>query len=895
MNRIPVMVALVAALAAASPAPGEPTASEGARVERIPGGPTVLLIPQRAVPMFSCTVLIPAGSALETEKTNGAAHYLEHLLFNGTTTRTREEIYARADFLGAYHNASTQRERTIFQLLLPSENWREGLELQADMLLRSTLPKEMFEKEKGIILEELAKDRTDATYDANAVESRALYGNASWSLPVLGTEKSIKKMNRKALEEFYRDRYRPSGMTLVVMGDVDPGEALAEITALYSGGEEEPVAPPSAPPIPPGRILRTAPVEGLGKLRLGIHLPLPASDGSDFAAIRLLEEILVSGERAAVSRAVEASGVTSLGTSVAIHTGSRGSRLSIGVEITEGSGDPESDARRVVDHVLAHLERFAEIGPGADQLGAARRSILAEEISLREKMHYYGLMRADVLTTAGPEATLGLVDSLDRMDGRHVTAKLWSALQDGRILVVVMGEGLPDARHVLYGESVTAAWLLDNPEEPPSLPPDAPPARIVDESERLVLENGPTLIHRGHADSRTFAAHVLIRDRSRVEDDLGLPRGAVDVLHRMLAMGTRNRSESELRGELARLGAKVKTTDSEWIPYDDYYFSPEYSYLRLETIDVSGLETLALLGEMLTQPRFTKEALEKAVGAAAARAEKDASKPSSVARHAYYETLQPGHPLTSGVLGDPEELRRLTLGDLGRLHAKLVTTDRVVLAVSSSFPTTEIRSVVERSFRLPRGESRPEVAALDPIAIPAEGVTREIETGQTQSYVIVGAPVRVEESDRPALSVATALLSERLADRLREGEGLAYSIGASYRPTDPANVRMSAGTRPENLERMVAGMKEVATSLVAEPPTSDQITGALNRSEGRTRMRRLSRIGQTYAMVMSELRGGDPLDLDVDLPALRNVTPDDVARIAAAHLTFAPSVTVTAR
>ena len=68
-------------------------APEGAvDLVRLRNGPQVLFVPRHSVPMVSCTVLIPAGSALETPATNGAAHYLEHLLFNRTVSRTREEI-----------------------------------------------------------------------------------------------------------------------------------------------------------------------------------------------------------------------------------------------------------------------------------------------------------------------------------------------------------------------------------------------------------------------------------------------------------------------------------------------------------------------------------------------------------------------------------------------------------------------------------------------------------------------------------------------------------------------------------------------------------------------------------------------------------------------------------
>ncbi len=161
---------------------------------------------------------------------------------------------------------------------------------------------------------------------------------------------------------------------------------------------------------------------------------------------------------------------------------------------------------------------------------------------------------------------------------------------------------------------------------------------------------------------------------------------------------------------------------------------------------------------------------------------------------------------------------------------------------------------------------------------------------------MVGAPVDPSAEDAPALRVAVALLSERLADRLREREGLAYSIGAAARLDEPGRcVTMSAGTRPENLARMEAGMREVARELASTPPTREQIEGALNRTEGQVRMRRLTRIGQAYALGLAELRGRDPSRLDAESVKMHAVTPENIARVAQRALTFDPSIAAIAR
>jgi predicted Zn-dependent peptidase len=189
-------------------------------------------------------------------------------------------------------------------------------------------------------------------------------------------------------------------------------------------------------------------------------------------------------------------------------------------------------------------------------------------------------------------------------------------------------------------------------------------------------------------------------------------------------------------------------------------------------------------------------------------------------------------------------------------------------------------------------------AAVPPHAtpefVPAEIEGRlevRVELNRRQSYLRLGTPVFVAEQDEAALRLACGILSERLAEQLREREGLAYSIGAALRLEEPGPaVQMLAGTRPENLARMEEGMREVTHSLTETPPTDEEVEGARNRGEGHARMRRMSRIGLAYALGMAEFRGENPENLDADLPRLRAVTAADVKRTAERYLEFEPSI-----
>ena len=143
--------------------------------ETLANGLRVVLIEHHANPMVASSVVVGAGVVNEPEGMNGASHFLEHLLFNGTETRTQRELYDVVDRYGAYNNATTREDHTLFSLLIQKEFLEQGLEIQADMLFHSTLPPDNFEKEKGIVLEELARDRADPYYLAALAHRRFAY------------------------------------------------------------------------------------------------------------------------------------------------------------------------------------------------------------------------------------------------------------------------------------------------------------------------------------------------------------------------------------------------------------------------------------------------------------------------------------------------------------------------------------------------------------------------------------------------------------------------------------------------------------------------------------------------------------------------------------------------
>lgn len=209
------------------------TLPKGVSVYELNNGLKVLLIVNPALPMVGANVVVKIGSSFETFSTSGMSHMLEHLLFNGTTSRPQKQLYDDVDRIGGYNNASTAEFYTNFMMVTPAENIKKGMEIQADMLFNSILPAEKFEKEKGIVLEEISKSLADPQEQLERNTLSVLFNGHALSLPTLGTYSTIQSLSRDAVNSFYKNNYVPNNMILSVIGNFRTSTMLPLIKEIY--------------------------------------------------------------------------------------------------------------------------------------------------------------------------------------------------------------------------------------------------------------------------------------------------------------------------------------------------------------------------------------------------------------------------------------------------------------------------------------------------------------------------------------------------------------------------------------------------------------------------------------------------------------------------------------
>ncbi|MCP4706134.1 MAG: insulinase family protein, partial [candidate division Zixibacteria bacterium] len=144
---------------------------------KLDNGMEIVLKENHASPMIASLIFVHSGSKYESEYDNGATHFLEHLLFNGTSIQTESELSEGIERLGGYINAFTRKEFTAYLVLMPKEYIEYGLTVQADMLFNSTFPKDKFQKERKIVIEELKQGNdAESAPSENFFESNVMAG-----------------------------------------------------------------------------------------------------------------------------------------------------------------------------------------------------------------------------------------------------------------------------------------------------------------------------------------------------------------------------------------------------------------------------------------------------------------------------------------------------------------------------------------------------------------------------------------------------------------------------------------------------------------------------------------------------------------------------------------------
>ena len=199
------------------------------KLEVLKNGLRVVLVPCEAQSV-AFGLFVASGSRHESARTAGISHFIEHMLFKGTPSRSPLEITQAIEGRGGNFNACTGEESTAYFTHMPYEYLEESVDIISDMYLHATIPDEEFAREKQVVIEEIKMyaDEPDSVAAENL--QKALFPSSRLGQPVAGSAESLLPLKPSDLRRYVREHYLPSNTVAVVVGRFDEKEALALVS-----------------------------------------------------------------------------------------------------------------------------------------------------------------------------------------------------------------------------------------------------------------------------------------------------------------------------------------------------------------------------------------------------------------------------------------------------------------------------------------------------------------------------------------------------------------------------------------------------------------------------------------------------------------------------------------
>ncbi|MGI9860351.1 pitrilysin family protein [Moorella naiadis] len=249
-----------------------------------------------AIPYVNSVALgvwVRTGSRNEDEENQGVSHFLEHLLFKGTTRRTARQIAEELEAVGGVINAFTTKEYTCFYSRVLAEDLDLAVDVLSDMLFNSLMDPEEIEKEKRVILEEIKMYEDSPDELIHDLFARTVWPGHPLGRAILGTYETVAGLNRERIYNYYREQYNSANIVLAAAGKFASRELLAKLEEAFGRQECPGVEAQFYPPQNQADVRMQ--VKDTEQVQICLGVPGMAQDDPDIYAVQALNNILGGG------------------------------------------------------------------------------------------------------------------------------------------------------------------------------------------------------------------------------------------------------------------------------------------------------------------------------------------------------------------------------------------------------------------------------------------------------------------------------------------------------------------------------------------------------------------------------------------------------------------------
>lgn len=818
--------------------PAKVTSVEGITEYRLANGMRVLLFPDASKPTLTTNMIYMVGSRHENYGETGMAHLLEHLLFKPTANfgikKGSKSPVEVLNGLGADFNGTTWYDRTNYYATFPAneDNLRTMLSLEADRMINSPISQDDLwntktnKGEMTVVRNEFEIGESSPIRVTTQRLQAIAYDWHNYGKSTIGARSDIEKVNVPRLRAFYKQYYQPDNAVLIVAGRFDEAKVLAHVNTVF-GKIPKParVIQPTYTLEPTQDGERSVTVRRSGGTQyVGAGYHVAPSGHPDAAALQVLARVLTDAPSGRLHKALVETKLAASVNGMSVSNLEPGYRI-FGAVVPKGL--PLAPAQDTLIKVLEDLKS----NPVTEAEVARARQAIAKNIELAmndSASLTIGLTEA----MAAGDWRLFFVnrDQVEKVDVKAVQAAAEKYLKaSNRTLGVFVPTDAADRTEVpgtidiaavvndYKGRAVVAQGEIFDPS----------PANIEARTQRFKLANG---LQGALLPKKTKGSLVTATVRLRFGSEEALRNKAIagSFAAGLLTYGTQDKSRQQVKDMFDKLKAQTRISGGA-----------EGVTAAVTTTRENLPAVMDLLAEVLRKPAYAATEFGEFQRASVNATEQAIPEPNpqaSVALARLIDTTPEGHVKHALTLQEKLAVQKAaTVDEVKAFHAAFYGADNATFAAVGDFDPAALKAQVERLYGNWHAEQKYVRVPSTMKAVAGQKVALETPD-KASSFLLAVHPMPMKDDAKayPALVMANYMLGggalrSRLADRIRQKEGLSYGIGSQLSiPTrDPADLWLAyAMSAPQNTQKVEAALRDELERAVKEGFTEAELAEA---------------------------------------------------------------------
>lgn len=812
-------------------------------------------------PIVIIDTWIKTGSINETDENNGVAHFLEHLFFKGTSKHPAKEFDRILESKGAVTNAATSKDFTHYYILIPSQYFDLALDLHSDMLLNPLIPRKELEKERKVVIEEIAKnnDKPSTVLYRNLI--KGFYKNHPYKRDVIGTKDVISTISREQILDFYNTWYTPQNMTTVIIGDVDTQKALEAVKSKFN--KQTLTELKSKPVLYKIDKKPSAQIENKTEMKVETGYILigfkgcPKIDSKDSYALDVLATILGDGKSSRLYKQLKEQKqlVHSIGAS---HSSMRDDSL-----FYISANYVTEDVQRLKDAIFLEIEKLQKNEIPNDEIQKAKNIIERDTFYSRESVsNIAGEIGYTATVTDDTAYYKNYLDNINKVTAEDLKKAAKTYLEPEYAVISVIlptKEGKPEIKKALSKDYQAKVISKNNA------------------TTKYLLENGATLLITQNTANDIIAMEMSSIGGNNLEKIPGIASITADTMLK----GTNKYKNQELSQLLEENGIRLAPASRG----DSFSISAKFTKNEKDL-------ALDIFSEVAKNASLDVYEVERVKADRLYSIKNRKNTPDTLAFDEFKTELWKDTPYgnTGKIL--EKTIPSIQRDDIAEFYKNLFSAQNVIITINGNVNAQEF---INYFSGLLVNDNKPKINLADYKSkykpIKNKKTVKVVKDSQA-AWLINGwlTDGVTNTKDWAALQVIDSILgsgmSSRLFTHLRDEQGLAYQVGSSFAAnTNKGVFALYIATNPENIAQAQNGMLCEIEKLKREFVTDKELSEAKDKLLGNFVLSMETNMDKAAVMNSLEITGRDYTFIERYPELINSVSVQDVIKTANKYFT----------